>query len=270
MTDARSGSADGRRPQPSAASGSSERGAERGRHGTRNTLLWGLGAMLGFAALGHLLSGSVVDFAAWVEAQGPAAGLWFVAGYSLAVLAWIPGMVMTLSAGAIFEPVEGVLWVFLGSTLGSAMAFVLARHVARDAVERRFGGSALFEAMDRAVGEQGFRIVLLLRLSPLFPFTPINFLLGLTRVRLRDYLLASFGMIPGTVMYVYYGRVIGDLAALREGAGPERDLTYWILLGVGLVATIAVTILLTRIAQRAVQSRLAEARNAQDVETSDG
>ncbi len=240
-----------------AATARNASGAREGR-GARNTLLWCLAAMLAFAALGQGMSGWVVDFAAWVEAQGPAAGLWFVVGYSLAVLAWIPGMVMTLSAGAIFEPLEGVLWVFLGSTIGSGLAFLLARHVARDALERRFGGSALFNALDRAVGEQGFKIVLLLRLSPLFPFTPLNFLLGLTRVRLRDYLLASFGMLPGTVMYIYYGRVIRDLAALREGAGPERDVTYWILLALGLVATIGVTVLLARIAQRAVQGRLAE------------
>ena len=94
------------------------------------------------------------------------------------------------------------------------------------------------------------------RLSPLFPFTPINFLLGLTRVSFRDYLLASFGMLPGTVLYIYYGRVIGDLALLSEGVGPERDWAYWTLLGIGLLATIGVTILLTRIAQRAVRAQI--------------
>jgi uncharacterized membrane protein YdjX (TVP38/TMEM64 family) len=224
----------------------------------RNTLLGALGALLAFGAAGHLLSGQVVAFASWVEAQGPMAGLYFVIGYSLGVLAWIPGMIMTLSAGAIFEPVQGVLWVFLGSTIGSALAFILARYVARGLVERRFSGNARFAAIDRAVGEQGLKIVFLLRLSPLFPFTPINFLLGLTRVRFADYMLASFGMLPGTVLYIYYGRVIGDLAALREGAGPDRDLTYWLLLAIGLAATIGVTILLTRIARRAVDTQLAE------------
>lgn len=226
------------------------------RRRARNTLLGALVALLAFGLAGHLMSSYVVAFAAWVEAQGPTAGLYFVVGYSLGVLAWIPGMILTLSAGAIFEPLPGVLWVFVGSTIGSALAFVLARYVARDAVERRFGGNPRFDAIDRAVGEQGFKLVFLLRLSPLFPFTPINFLLGLTRVRFADYMLASFGMLPGTVLYIYYGRVIGDLAALSEGVGPERDLAYWLLLGIGLAATVAVTILLTRIAQRAVKAQL--------------
>ncbi len=235
-----------------ARSGVSER--RRARH----ALLGALGALLACGAAGYLLSGQVVAFASWVEAQGPMAGLYFVLGYSLGVLAWIPGMILTLSAGAIFEPVQGVLWVFLGSTIGSALAFILARTVARDLVQRRFSGSARFAAIDRAIGEQGLKIVFLLRLSPLFPFTPINFLLGLTRVRFAEYMLASFGMLPGTVLYIYYGRVIGDLAALREGAGPDRDLAYWFLLAIGLAATICVTILLTRIARRAVDSQLAE------------
>ena len=224
----------------------------------RSTFLWGAMALLGFGLLGNWASGWVVEFAAWVDAQGPMAGLWFVLGYSVAVLAWIPGMVLTLSAGAIFEPVEGVLYVFVGSTIGSALAFVLARTVARGAVERHFGGSPRFDAIDRAIGQQGLKIVLLLRLSPLFPFTPINFLLGLTRVRFSDYLLASVGMLPGTILYIYYGRVIGDLAALREGVGPERDLVYWVLLAVGLAAAVGVTIVLTRIGQRAVRVQLSE------------
>jgi uncharacterized membrane protein YdjX (TVP38/TMEM64 family) len=226
------------------------------RRRARNTLLGGLAALLAFGLAGHWMSGQVVALAVWVEAQGPAAGLYFVVGYSIGVLAWIPGMVMTLSAGAIFDPLEGVLWVFLGSTIGSAFAFVLARTVARDAVERRFAGNPRFDAIDRAVGDEGLKIVFLLRLSPLFPFTPINFLLGLTRVRFGDYMLASFGMLPGTVLYIYYGRVVGDLAALSAGAGPQRDLGYWVLLGVGLAATIAVTIIMTRIAQKAVRDQL--------------
>ncbi len=235
-----------------------ERAGASERRRVRNTLLGALGALLAFGAAGHQVSGQVVAFASWVEAQGPAAGLYVVVGDSLGVLAWIPGMILTLSAGAIFEPVQGVLWVFLGSTIGSALAFILARYVARDLVERRFSGNARFAAIDRAVEAQGLKIVFLLRLSPLVPFTPINFLLGLTRVRFADYMLASVGMLPGTVLYIYYGRVIGDLAALREGAGPDRDLAYWLLLAIGLAATIGVTVLLTRIARRAVDTQLAE------------
>ena len=119
-------------------------------------------------------------------------------------------------------------------------------------VERRLEGNARFVAIDRAVAEQGLKIVTLLRLSPVFPFNLLNYSLGLTRVRLVDYVLACFGMLPGTLLYVYYGRLAGDVAALASGVASDRDAAYWVVLGLGLVATIAVTTIVTRIARRAL------------------
>ena len=218
------------------------------------SLAWILAA-LGMLAVGHWLGGSVIEFAAWVRGQGAWAGVLFVAGYALATLAWVPGMLMTLTAGVIFELPEAVFYVFVGSTIGSAFAFAFARYVAREAIERRLGGSPRFAAIDRAVGDNGFKIVFLLRLSPLFPFTPLNFLLGLTCVSFRDYIAASFGMIPATILYVYSGLVIGDLAALRSG-GSERGAEGWLLLALGLVATIGVTVVVARVANRALDSEM--------------
>ena len=100
--------------------------------------------------------------------------------------------------------------------------------------------------------DQGLKIVTLLRLSPVFPFNLLNYGLGLTRVRLVDYVLACFGMLPGTLLYVYYGRLAGDVAALASGVAADRDAAYWVVLGLGLVATIAVTTIVTRIARRAL------------------
>jgi uncharacterized membrane protein YdjX (TVP38/TMEM64 family) len=93
----------------------------------------------------------------------------------------------------------------------------------------------------------------LLRLSPAFPFSFMNYALGLTRIRFRDYMAASIGMLPGTVLYVYYGKLIGDVAALASGAAPARDASYYAVLGVGLIATVAVTALVARIASRALK-----------------
>ncbi len=192
------------------------------------------------------------QFAAWVDGLGIWGPVVFIFGYALAVVAFVPGSLLTLAAGAIFGLVQGVIYVFIAATLGAAAAFLVARYVARQAVERRLAGNARFAAIDRAIGAQGRKIVFLLRLSPLFPFTLLNYALGLTRVRFADYLIASIGMLPGTMLYVYYGKLAGDVAALAGGAAVEKDAAYYAVLGLGLVATVAVTTVITRTAQRAL------------------
>ena len=192
-------------------------------------------------------------FASWVDGLGYWGPLVFVAGYALAVVAMVPGAILTLAGGAIFGLLEGTLYVFAAAFLGSAAAFLVARHLARGAVERRLGGHPRFASIDRAVAQEGLKIVFLLRLSPVFPFNLLNFGLGLTQIRFRDYLTASLGMIPGTVLYVYYGKVVGDVAALAGGVAVDRDAAYYAVMGLGLAATIAVTAIVTRLARRALQ-----------------
>ena len=127
------------------------------------------------------------------------------------------------------------------------------RYLARSAIESKVANYPRFAAIDRAIGEQGRKIVFLLRLSPVFPFNLLNYALGLTKVRFVDYVIASLGMIPGTLLYVYYGQVIGDVAALASGVDVERGAGYYTVLAVGLAATIVVTTLVTRIARRALK-----------------
>jgi uncharacterized membrane protein YdjX (TVP38/TMEM64 family) len=158
-----------------------------------------------------------------------------------------------LAAGALFGLVEGIAWAFIAAVLGSAGAFLVSRHGGRRFIEARIAGDPRFSAIDHAIAEQGGRIVFLLRLSPVFPFVLLNYALGLTRIGFRDYLLASVGMLPGTLLYVYYGTVAGEVAALAAGGGVQRDTAYYVTLGVGLVATIAVTTVVTRIARRALR-----------------
>ena len=153
-----------------------------------------------------------------------------------------------------FGLTRGVLFVFVGATLGSTLAFLLSRYVARRAVERRLAGNVRFAAVDRAIAVQGRRIVILLRLSPAFPFSLLNYALGLTRISLRDYVLASVGMLPGTMLYVYYGKLAGDVAALAGGVAPRRDAAYYAVLGVGLLATVIVTAVVTRTARAALRT----------------
>ena len=125
-------------------------------------------------------------------------------------------------------------------------------------IERRLAGDGRFAAIDRAVGEQGRKIVFLLRLSPVFPFTLLNYALGLTRVKLGDYLIASIGMLPATLLYVYTGKVAGDVTAVAGGSAQARGLADWAVLVIGLVATAAVTVIVTRIARRALAAATEE------------
>ncbi len=213
----------------------------------------GLAAAAGLIALGRMAGGYVPQFAEWVDGLGLIGPVVFILGYAVAVVAFIPGSVLTLASGAIFGLVEGTIYVFAAATVGATAAFLIARYLARNAVEARVSGDARFGSIDRAVGEQGRRIVFLLRLSPVFPFNLLNYGLGLTKVKLGDYVVASLGMLPGTILYVYTGSLAGEVAAAAGGAAPERGPGYYAVLGLGFAATLAVTILVTRTARRALQ-----------------
>lgn len=245
---------------PPAAAGSAAR-PPSGRRSSALRAGAALVALLALALVGPRLAAWTETFVSFVEGQGALAPLVFVLGYALATVAFVPGTVLSVAAGALFGLVEGSAVVFAGATLGANLAFLLARTVARDLVAERVGRSPRFEAVDRAVGEQGLRIVLLLRLSPVFPFNLLNYALGLTRVRFVDNLVGCLGMLPATVLYVYLGTLAGEAAAVvaRGGPPPERGVGYYAVLLLGLAATAAVTVVVTRLARRA----LAEATGAE-------
>jgi uncharacterized membrane protein YdjX (TVP38/TMEM64 family) len=213
----------------------------------------GLAALVALVLIGREAGGYVPRFAQWVDGLGPWGPLVFVVGYAVAVVAFVPGSILTLAAGAIFGLVEGTVLVLVGATLGSTAAFVVSRYLARDAVARKVEGDRRFASIDRAIEREGRRIVFLLRLSPIFPFNLLNYALGLTRVRLADYVVASLGMLPGTLLYVYSGKVAGELATLAGSGAVHRGVGYYSVVGVGFAATAIVTILITRVARRALR-----------------
>jgi uncharacterized membrane protein YdjX (TVP38/TMEM64 family) len=217
-----------------------------------------MAALVALVLLGRAAGGSVQTFAQWVDRLGAWGPGVFIAGYALAVTAFVPASLLTLAGGAIFGVGAGTAYVFVAAVAGSSLAFLISRYLARNAIERRLAGNEKFAAIDRAVGRQGRWIVFLLRLSPAFPFNLLNYALGLTSVRFVDYLAASVGMLPGTLLYVYSGKAVGDVAALAGGAARERHGSDYALLAIGLLATAVVTLLVTRIARRA----LAEATEA--------
>lgn len=176
--------------------------------------------------------------------------LLYGAVYIAAVVLFVPGIILTLGAGFLFGLKWGIVVVSAASTIAAALAFLIARYFARSSVERLARKDPRFEAIDRAIGKQGWKVVALLRLSPLVPFSLSNYLYGLTSVRFGPYVATSWvAMLPATVLYVYLGA-----AGRTIGEKTHRSPWEWALLGTGLAATAAVTVLLTRAAKKELGS----------------
>jgi uncharacterized membrane protein YdjX (TVP38/TMEM64 family) len=192
----------------------------------------------------------------WVAAQGIWAPVLFIFVYAGAAVAFIPGSILTLSAGALFGVVKGAALVSIGSTTAAAISFLLGRFALRGWIEKKLAHKPAFKAIDEAVAREGWKMVLLLRLSPVFPFTLLNYGLGLTKIRFWPAVLASWvGMLPGTILYVY----LGSIAQVAAGGTTTAQK---ILYGVGLLATLVVTVWITKIAKRALSGKLDTAETA--------
>lgn len=198
------------------------------------------------------------DALAWIQDLGVVGVIVFIALYNVAAVAFLPGSVLTLGAGVIYGVVEGSIYVFIAATLGATAAFLVGRYVARDWVAKKIKGNPKFAAIDKAVATEGLKIVLLTRLSPIFPFNLLNYAFGITGVSVRDYVLGSFGMIPGTIMYVYIGSLASDLALIGTDAQPSNPYVQWAIRILGFVATVAVTVYVTRLANQALNEEVLE------------
>lgn len=187
----------------------------------------------------------------WIEDLGSIGVIAFIALYIIAAVAFIPGSLLTLGSGVLFGILWGTVYVFIGATLGATAAFLVGRYLARNWVAAKIANNPKFAAIDEAVGKEGLKIVLLTRLSPVFPFNLLNYAYGLTKVSLKDYVLGSVGMLPGTLLYVYIGSLAGSIATI--GSTKAANNPYqWVVQLLGFAATLGVTILITRIARKAL------------------
>jgi uncharacterized membrane protein YdjX (TVP38/TMEM64 family) len=202
---------------------------------------------------GHEIAPRLLGIVARIHDLGAVAPIAFILVYAVAVVALIPASLLTIAAGAVFGLVKGALYALAGATLGSTTAFLLGRHTFRRVVTRRLASMPRFAAVERAVSAQGRRIVFFLRLSPLVPFNFLNYALGLTTISLSDFMIASVGMIPGTFVYAYGGKVTGEALALAGQAQVPKNASYYVLLLAGLAATVAATTVVTRAARRALR-----------------
>jgi uncharacterized membrane protein YdjX (TVP38/TMEM64 family) len=193
----------------------------------------------------------------WIESLGITGAIAFMVIYIVATVAFLPGSILTLGGGAIFGLFWGSFYVFIGATIGATLAFLVGRYFARGWISKKIVGNEKFIAIDKAVGKEGLKIVFLTRLSPIFPFNLLNYGLGVTGVSLKDYVLASVGMIPGTIMYVYFGS-LGNINTICNGGGANANpVAQWTIRIIGLIATVAVTFYITKIARKALDESIA-------------
>ncbi len=195
----------------------------------------------------------------WIENLGFWSPIAFIIIYNLATLLLIPGSILTLGGGVIFGIFWGSIYVFFASTLGAIIAFAIGRYISRDWVCKKLNQHPKFQVFEQAVVQEGFKIVFLTRLCPLFPFNLLNYAFGVMQVSLKNYIFGSLGMIPGTIMYVYIGSLIGDIALIGTSQQPTSlaiELTKWIIKIVALIATATVTIYITRLAKKALEQSI--------------
>jgi uncharacterized membrane protein YdjX (TVP38/TMEM64 family) len=187
----------------------------------------------------------------WVAHLGVWGVLLFILVYIIATVLLFPASILTVGAGFIFGVLLGTMIVWIAATAGAALAFLIARYLARDQIEHKIANNPRFKRIDRAIAERGAKLVFLLRLSPLIPFNLSNYFYGLTSVKFWSYVLASWiGMLPGTLLYVYLGAA--GKAGLSGAAGQTSGRSPWeyVLFGIGLIATAIVTVWVTRIARK--------------------
>jgi uncharacterized membrane protein YdjX (TVP38/TMEM64 family) len=223
----------------------------------------GVLVLLAIVALQWLPVGDwVKSLQQWIESLGAFGPVLFALVYVVASLLFVPASALTLAAGAVFGLGWGLLLVSFASTVTAACAFLIARHLAREKLERWARDNERFAALDRAIGAGNWKIVVLLRLSPIVPFNLSNYLFGLTKLEFWPYVLASWiGMIPGTFVYVY----LGDLGAAGVSGGKKSPLE-WTLLGVGLVASVVAVVWVGRMARGKIEKRRGKshAKHAKD------
>lgn len=200
------------------------------------------------------------SFEQWIQGLGVWGGVVFAGAYVLATVLLVPAWPLTVVGGLAYGVAIGFPLVLVSATVGATLAFLVSRYLLREQVENKAGERDLFKAVDRAVSDKGWRVVGLLRLSPVVPFNLQNYLYGVTGIKFWHYVAATFvGMIPGTLMYVYLGAA-GMAAVGSAGESGGGGALKWTFFGAGLVATIIVAVLVTRKA-RAELDNIIDERN---------
>ena len=209
------------------------------------------------------LQQQLVNLLEWIRELGIIAPIVFIIAYIIITVAFLPASVVTLGAGAVFGVLEGSIYVFIGAMLGATAAFLIGRFVARDWIAKKVENNKFFKSLDKAIADEGRKLVFLIRLSPAFPFNLLNYALGLTKVSLPDYVLGTTGIIPGTIMYVYLGSLVEDVATLGTGDAPSNPIITWVIRILIFVTIVAISLYIAKIAKKALNESVPDAEEAQ-------
>ena len=216
----------------------------------------GIGIVVAIGVAGAVLArsstvaGAVASAQTWAREAGAIAVVAFVVAYIVATVLFLPGSILTIAAGFIYGVGWGTLLAAPTATVAATVAFVAGRAVGRAPLARRFGEGAQFRAIDAVIETRGALVVTLLRLSPIVPFVVLNYVLSLTKVKTRTYVVASaVGMLPGTILYVYLGSLASTATEAASGGAAPSGLRL-ALLAAGLVATVLVVVVIARLSRR--------------------
>ncbi|ESQ34503.1 hypothetical protein EUTSA_v10008173mg [Eutrema salsugineum] len=245
----------------SSAAESDDDGGSEGDAAIKGTILAGvllIGSVGGFAGVGYVYRDQIntflTQFSTLIEGYGPAGYALFIAVYAGLEILAIPALPLTMSAGLLFGSVVGTIIVSISGTMAASVAFLIARYFARERILKLVEGNKKFLAIDKAIGENGFRVVTLLRLSPLLPFSLGNYLYGLTSVKFVPYVFGSWlGMLPGSWAYVSAGAFGRAIIQEESNVGLPGGNGQLLTLGLGLLVTALAATYVTRLAKDAIK-----------------
>ncbi|MEP6822543.1 MAG: TVP38/TMEM64 family protein [Chthoniobacterales bacterium] len=232
---------------------SSEKGGFFQRYWKWGLLLLAL-IVLSSAASFLPLKDWIKSFTDWVQGLGALGVVIFIVAYAIATVLFLPGALFTLAAGLVYGVLGGAAVALTGATIGASLAFLCGRYLVRKRVEEGTKDNEKFQAIDGAIEKQGWKIIGLLRLSPLIPFNLSNYFYGVTAIKFWPYFLATFfGMMPGTLLYAYLGAA--GKAGIGGAASGGNSTLKWVFFGVGLLATVVVTVIVSRTAKKALKDK---------------
>jgi uncharacterized membrane protein YdjX (TVP38/TMEM64 family) len=223
-------------------------------------LLLGLAAVAAIALYAFNLQGTLHAGWLWLLGLGSSDPLAFILFFNLATLLCVPASLLAIRAGFVFGLGWGSLYVLIAAIIGATLAFLMGRHLAHQWVWCKVEHNVRFYAIAQSVAHEGWKIVLLTRLSPLFPFNLTNYAFGVTQISLRNYVLGSLGILPGTVLYTYMGSLANELSMteLSDASMPLGiQMAQWGMRLIGLAATVAITLYTSRVAKKALNQRVA-------------